>query len=145
MMRMMQHISTGKDRLFLIISAISVAFGLLCLMYVMSNIGVARQWQSFINGSILYVVTTLYGIFGIKKVSRIDLMRLSVVVLLLVFPVFVGYYVFNNGLIPMPERLSPYILSSIILATLSTTIFNWLSIGMGKRSLAPNNSQERTE
>jgi len=102
---------------FLVTAAVIVLAGLLGLMiFVGSVLALSKQWSFFVLGTLLYMMCGFYLLF---KATSFRSARLGQKVVSLAFveiPILALFLIFYFGVLPLPDRMWPYWLGSLVLA-----------------------------
>lgn len=105
------------DKLLLVVASIIIS----ALLFIFFNHLLSKQimdaWIDFMSGCVIYVLGFIYLFIDAKILkkypSKYKVATMSF--LFIILPIAIFYILFSYNLIPMPKRLSVYLLFSILL------------------------------
>lgn len=127
------------DKVFLLVTAIIVLAALLGLMiYVGDVLALSRQWIFFVLGSLLYTMCGVYLLFKATSFASLKFSQKVVSLAIVEFPVLAFFLIFYLGLLPLPDRMWPYWIGSIVLPPVATLCLE-LCLKRGRRKRDKSN------
>lgn len=104
------------DKVFLLAAAIVVLAVLLGLMiFVGDYLSLTRGWIFFVLGSLVYTMCGVYLLFKATSFPSLKFSQKVVSLAIVELPVLAFFLIFYLGLLPLPDRMWPYWIGSIVL------------------------------
>ena len=105
------------DKVFLVAAAVIVLAGLLGLMIFAGNVlALSKQWSFFVLGSLLYTMCGVYLLFKATSFRSAKFGQKAASLAFVELPILALFLIFYFGFLPLPDRMWPYWLGSLVLA-----------------------------